>query len=508
MSYGTEIGYLTEMGSLDYPFVNVAPPQELREFFSDMVVTVDRDRLPSDVLDYLALVEEEWLDLALSEWLSTEIVGELFHGVILDSLSMTAGSLSFVLKYKSADNSTTLLLDTAAGSTTTASYTWGSNPTWKVYSYADLTTGVRVKVVVNTAKQITYSASNLDLTISARCLEIRPARVDQITAYDTDTSTPYTFGVEDIKLAGGTNMVLDLDDSGVPEIEINAVTDTKVESQVVFNCIPGKGAGKFKPDCADEQFIRVINGVSADKFGAFNFDARECYWLEKLITFVGSPPATNPRKGTTALGTLKFNNDCTACVTCDDFFRAYQKLTQIHDRADLLHGRVMSALKFYDYYRNLASVLKEYINETDSTFTVVKENANLFTIKVTLTTGKRALDMFDASLLTPSGFNIVPKKGSGWRKFGSKQKPRPVPDNESPVSDNHISYPVTVPATPIFGANTVSYWQWSFYLVPVTITPETVVTQSVQFSMTMSAHEFGGSTINLGTFVRTSAITY
>jgi hypothetical protein len=506
MSYGVEIGYLTEMGSLNYPFINEVVPTQLRELFSDMVVTFDRTSIPSDLPHYLALTTDSWLSTSLVEWLGISSEEEQYD-IVVDSVTINSGVLSFVLKYAGSLGTTGILLQTSGAGSSQSHFDWGTNPTWRVYNFQH-TSGVRAKCVIDVSKLTDYTGTALGLKLTSRCVEVRPERVKQITAIDTDTDTPHSFTTDDINFTAGLNMVLNIDDSGIAEIDITTPNPIRTDHSIVMNCIPGKGQGRYKPDCTGNIFVRVINGVSVGKDGAFNLDARDCYWLEKLITFAGSPPGTNPRKGTTLPGRLVWHNDCEACVTCDDFYRAYQKLTQIHDRAKLLYNRAMSALKYYDYYRNLTETLKTFLNDTEATFTVVKENANMFTVKVTLSAGKRNIDAFDASLLLPSGFNATVKKGSGWRRLGSQTKIRPIDNDKSPVVDNHIDYPATVPATIYFGTNSVSFWQWSFYLQPASPSVGTITTQSIQFSMTMSAHEAGAGTINLGTHTRTTAITY
>jgi hypothetical protein len=306
-------------------------------------------------------------------------------------------------------------------------------------------------------------------------------------------------------------MELTVNPSDISPLSFTTTTDVESKHVVGFDCIPGKGLGKYQPDCTDDLVVRVINSQTADEHGNFRLDPRDCYWAESLLSFGGTPPGNNPRQGTPTPGILNFHNNCKACVTCDDFYREYVKLSQIRDRAGLLYNRLKAALKLYDYYRSLAEEIKIILNNTSSTFSVNKENANLFTFKFTLSAGKNDIDMFDASLLPPAGFNLIPKKGSGWSKIGGKTKPRPMDITTSPAIDGHISYPLLSQPVVYFPKETVSYWQWSGYLKPVSQSANTITTQSVSFSALMTAHISGqpaGTIVNLGTDVHTTSVTY
>jgi len=102
--------------------------------------------------------------------------------------------------------------------------------------------------------------------------------------------------------------------------------DVRPANRISLDFSPGSGRGLY-PGCVEpDTGILRINSVGPDVNGHFRLGAEGCYWWERQ--WVDEVPRCPEGVGLEVVkgASLRFNNWCTPCCSCDDYVDSYSKL--------------------------------------------------------------------------------------------------------------------------------------------------------------------------------------
>lgn len=178
----------------------------------------------------------------------------------------------------------------------------------------------------------------------------------------------------------GNNMEIGLaQDSSPLDLGLIQVTETRPKSVVVFDVVPGAGAGRFIDcDVTVPPPIKLINKIGPDDQGGFRLTGEACTWVERVVASVGPPVNPNTDFSATIIpALLRLHQDCKACCDCDDYKRAYEMLIRLWNQLYKL-GQLL------DEYRRRYNELVNYINEQRQIVIDEKHELNIDQLQVVL----------------------------------------------------------------------------------------------------------------------------
>jgi len=268
--------------------------------------------------------------------------------------------------------------------------------------------------------------------------------VDSVTA---KTRSLYVDGavqklVGDIELIAGNNIVL--------SVALNTEDPLRPSNTIVIDCIPGAGAGKFKQDCEDDAsaVIRTVNGVAPTNKGEFTFSPKSsgCHWIYNT-------PATHE---------LKFHNNCTACLVCDDVATAYCNLRGVWKSGVAIRERLCDGLEVYRDYVNLVDRFKAQLGQPKATVVLERTDDEAYDVIFRLQVGSQSsvvnVDV-DFTYTFPSGSG---SELATFRSYSGRRKlPKFAPTQLAPSFDGtNIGYIAGVDGDEI-EANRYAAWYWN-----------------------------------------------
>lgn len=179
----------------------------------------------------------------------------------------------------------------------------------------------------------------------------------------------------------GTNMEIALaQDVSQLDLGIVQTTEVRPKTAVVFNVIPGAGAGQFIDcDVTVPPPIKLINKVGPNEDnGDFRLTGQGCTWVERVVDEIGPP--VHPNTDFTAEvfpALLRLHQDCKACCDCDDYKQAYEMLTRIWKQLQDLAAVI-------EAYRQRYNELVRYLNSLRETRKEEKRELGIDQLQVVL----------------------------------------------------------------------------------------------------------------------------
>jgi len=125
----------------------------------------------------------------------------------------------------------------------------------------------------------------------------------------------------DIYLAAGYNVDLALAEDPIA-FTLEPTVEVRPATRVALDFTPGAGRGLY-PGCVEStggSAIRRLNSVDPDINGHFQLGAEGCYWWERLL---------DEDTGSIEEATLRLNNWCMPCCSCDSYVDSYDKLSEV-----------------------------------------------------------------------------------------------------------------------------------------------------------------------------------
>lgn len=424
-----ETGFLAETSSLNYPLVGPGVPAALRKFLADSYISYEPSLLPNGLANAT---------------------------LTLNSISLSGGHLALTVKLS---NGTTLY--TAASAAPVSS--WGS---WVIYQW--IATGITLRLTAKAGAADFTAAGPYALGISS--VHVRARKLKRILvkqAYTVNNVGEVLSGPADFALTGDVPMIcgynLDSTAGQDPQTDVSnpdAPPAVRPSSLLTLNCTPDGGQGRF-PTCLDSTLntvvLRNINGVTGDVNGNLNLELTDCYRSEREVEFVGTPPATNPRRGTTTPGHLWLIGDCGACSKCQQYADLYKLLRKLYLRAAGIQASTIVAANNYENYRTLSNVLQTNLSEPSGLFRVIQNAANVYTLHVTLDTGLHAFNQIHVVVTPPPQWTPTYIPFNSWEKLPNMRDHQ----NEALMAATQGTG-FTVHRT--FPKQSRSWWHWSMSL--------------------------------------------
>lgn len=179
----------------------------------------------------------------------------------------------------------------------------------------------------------------------------------------------------------GTNMQIALAQD-VSQLDLGIVQNVEVrpKTAVVFDVIPGAGAGQFIDcDVTVPPPIKLINKVGPNEDnGDFRLTGQGCTWVERVIDEIGPPVNPNMDFSATVLpALLRLHQDCKACCDCDDYKKAYEMLTRLWKQMQDLAAVI-------EAYRQRYNELVRWLNEQRDIRQEEKEELGIDQLQVVL----------------------------------------------------------------------------------------------------------------------------
>lgn len=221
---------------------------------------------------------------------------------------------------------------------------------------------VVAKIVILTSEVASVTPTNaylLPSLVNPRMAQVRRIGVKQ-PALACCTGGGFSQG--HVVFESGSNVDLSTA-SQSPIIGLGLTTETTIRTPrvIVVDATAGGGSGAFQ-ECEDAAgAIRFINSVGPNEQGNFSLQGDDCVWTERPTS--GSPGA--PTNGNTDFSSaispasLKINNDCKVCCSCEDYGLAYEKIAQLWDRAKLLADQIEQMREEYNSIVLLIRSLRE-----------------------------------------------------------------------------------------------------------------------------------------------------
>jgi hypothetical protein len=225
-------------------------------------------------------------------------------------------------------------------------------------------------------------------------------------------------------LQAGTNMTIGKSADPLSAVINGSVLKTvRSPVRLQFDAIAGAGSG-LNIVCVDPAGeIKTISG-QGPKLGNVLLQGEGCTWVEAPFdsgTYSISPPIPDfvDYKGTLEAAMLRLHADCKACCDCEDYKAAYEKLSDLWNRALAVSQRIETARKNYNTI--VTDIIADYtinvkvraISRPDYAFAVGAVLSNntdktLFNIKLTFTITPLGAEYIDGSgYLDAPGFPNV-----------------------------------------------------------------------------------------------------
>jgi hypothetical protein len=275
--------------------------------------------------------------------------GSPAQDVVLSDFTDVGTGIRFILQNFDDDS---VVFDTAAADDFVSS-TYGI---WTVYEWYN--DHQALKVVAHTDRLAAIpSASNLDLFLGARNVEVPPERLTSII-------------VDNIRLSGDIQLR-----SGFNIQTVGTPSDGTIRrtSSILLDVVPGAGEGYYLTDCDEAtNYVATINGIGADKFGNLQFNTDNCYTLL-------------PNPGDSS---IDFSGMCSACLKCTDVQAGYTRLSTLHARAANVRERLCQAIVVYDDYVRLLKQLADALNNFRVRVQILKTGGNVFSLQTAVQVGR------------------------------------------------------------------------------------------------------------------------
>jgi Ca2+-binding RTX toxin-like protein len=288
----------------------------------------------------MANLEGEWLTsnqhraYPLIDGVHTFVAGPNPNTVLVDAcvvlLSRSSTDTSGQIKLRSISQTTVvLILGTELFTFTGGASTLSDDSKFITYRWVDQNQGA-VTLILSMADSgvasgvFSYVLST-DATLDARCAEIQPLRVEQITL---DAGGTLVDIGEIGELVEGYNIEIKAN----PETARTSLLDTRrsalrpLFNRIVLTAGSDLGMGRNPTSCGSASTdILTINKQSPDQ-GNFNLQGDSCYRVSRPVGSVLGDEFT------AADNALRISNNCQACCDCDDFVTM---LNEIRDLKNL-----------------------------------------------------------------------------------------------------------------------------------------------------------------------------
>jgi len=258
----------------------------------------------------------------------------------------------------------TVILDTAAGATCEG-LEFGDWYVleWKDFSPFEEDNIAFVKILVDKTKVSTFftgpTVTPTDAIFTSRVTQKRPSRVNTIKRSGAPSAAS-----GDVELVEGYNVAIGIGGSSgltafVEPIldDLRTGGDVRPTTRLIFDAIAGAGRGQFVGCGSVDRVLRTLNGVGPNEHGDFALDPRDCYWMELPVTgTTGGSGAGWDQVVSIDENTIKLNNDCEPCCSCQDYVNVYRFMKRLWRMAQEAAAHVERARQEYN---DLVETLKK-----------------------------------------------------------------------------------------------------------------------------------------------------
>lgn len=158
------------------------------------------------------------------------------------------------------------------------------------------------------------------------------------------------FTTDQVALKPGNNMNITVQaDAATPGLGIVNQSSLRKATTIVFDAIPGAGAGKIANCDSLTPPIKEIDTQGPNSIGNFFLTGVDCTWVERRV--LSSSPPIHPHTDYLAVmhqALLQLHQDCKACCDCIDYGNAYDEMVKIWNRLKKAAATIEDVRKKYN----------------------------------------------------------------------------------------------------------------------------------------------------------------
>lgn len=186
-----------------------------------------------------------------------------------------------------------------------------------------------------------------DLVLEASVVNQGPGKINRVYWKRGNTLELVADRDEEIIIRAGFNMSIGQAVEVVEGFQAEEFT-TQVGRQLTnisVDAVPGAGAGQYLL-CPSQRRLLTLNGVSPNSQNDVILSPEDCYWME--IPIDGSITPQPEQHGITGNATLepnslKINNGCGPCCSCDKYLETYNHLKELWAEAKEASDQIYQA---------------------------------------------------------------------------------------------------------------------------------------------------------------------
>jgi len=200
---------------------------------------------------------------------------------------------------------------------------------------------------VGIVKTIQIDKKTDDLVLEASVVNQGPGKITRVYWKHGNTMELIADRAEEIVIRSGFNMNIGQTVEVVEGFQAEEFTTQagRQLTKISIDAVPGAGAGQYLL-CPSQRRLLTLNGVSPNPQNDVILAPKDCYWME--IPIDGSITPHPEQHGITGSATLepnslKLNNGCGPCCSCDKYLETYNHLKELWAEAKEVSDQIYRA---------------------------------------------------------------------------------------------------------------------------------------------------------------------